>query len=137
MGSVQYLSKSRVTLSGDFRCDILARVLILFLTGTLLHDIIILYIRRCFGLPASLAKQPLFHHKIPCPVVDTFSHFVWLSVFKIKAIIMANTNTDFAAFQQMRRINPSKYHNQKTRKTMNATYRDVGMAEFFGIDEDA
>ena len=49
---------------------------------------------------------------------------------------MANTNTDFAAFQQMRRINPSKYHNQKTRKTMNATYRDVGMAEFFGIDED-
>ena len=67
-------------------------------------------------------------------MVDTFSHFAWLSVFKIKAIIVANTNTDFAAFQQMRRINPSKYHNQKTRKTMNATYRDVGMADFFGID---
>ena len=49
---------------------------------------------------------------------------------------MAYTNTDFAAFQQMRRINPSKYHNQKTRKTMNATYRDVGLSEFFGIDTD-
>ena len=49
---------------------------------------------------------------------------------------MAYTNTDFAAFQQMRRINPSKYHNQKTRKTMNTTYRDVGLSEFFGIDAD-
>ena len=49
---------------------------------------------------------------------------------------MAYTNTDFAAFQQMRRINPSKYHNQKTRKTMNATYRDVGLSEFFGIETD-
>tara|TARA_B100000780_G_scaffold160837_1_gene112417 strand:+ start:134 stop:382 length:249 start_codon:yes stop_codon:yes gene_type:complete len=68
--------------------------------------------------------------------VDTFSHFAWLSVFRIKAIKMAYTNTDFAAFQQMRRINPFKYHNQKTRKTMNAAYHDVGMADFFGIDED-
>ncbi|MDA9160040.1 hypothetical protein N9O21_05885 [Rhodobacteraceae bacterium] len=49
---------------------------------------------------------------------------------------MAHTNTDFAAFQQMRRINPSKYHNQKTRKTMNTTYRDMGFSEFFGIDTD-
>ena len=49
---------------------------------------------------------------------------------------MAYTNTDFAAFQQMRRINPSKYHNQKTRKAMNKTYRDVGLSEFFGIDTD-
>ena len=49
---------------------------------------------------------------------------------------MAYTNTDFAAFQQMRRINPSKYHNRKTRKTMNTTYRDVGLSEFFGIDAD-
>ncbi len=49
---------------------------------------------------------------------------------------MAYTNTDFAAFQQMRRINPSKYHNQKTRKTMNTTYHDVGLSEFFGIDTD-
>ena len=46
---------------------------------------------------------------------------------------MAYTNTDFAAFQQMRRINPSKYHNQKTRKTMYATNRDVGMAEFLAL----
>ena len=49
---------------------------------------------------------------------------------------MAHTNTDFAAFQQMRRINPSKYHNQKTRKTMNIAYHDVGLYEFFGIDTD-
>ena len=49
---------------------------------------------------------------------------------------MAYTNTDFAAFQQMRRINPSKYHNQKIRKAMNITYRDVGLSEFFGIDTD-
>ena len=49
---------------------------------------------------------------------------------------MAYTNTDFAAFQQMRRINPSKYHNQKTRKTMNTAYHDVGLYEFFGIDTD-
>ena len=49
---------------------------------------------------------------------------------------MAYTNTDFAAFQQMRRTNPSKSHNQKTRKTMNTTYRDVGLSEFFGIDAD-
>ena len=49
---------------------------------------------------------------------------------------MTYTNTDFAAFQQMQRTNPSKYHNQKTRKTMNATYRDVGLSEFFGIETD-
>ena len=49
---------------------------------------------------------------------------------------MAHTNTDFSGFQQMRRINPSKYHNQKIRKTMNTTYRDVGLSEFFGIDAD-
>ena len=49
---------------------------------------------------------------------------------------MAYTNTDFAAFQKLRRINPSKYHNQKTRKAMNITYRDVGLSEFFGIDTD-
>ena len=49
---------------------------------------------------------------------------------------MAYTNTDFAAFQQIRRINPSKYHNQKKRKTVNAAYRDVGLSEFFGIDTD-
>ena len=36
----------------------------------------------------------------------------------------------------MRRTNPSKYHNQKTRKTMNATYHDVGLSEFFGIETD-
>ena len=65
-----------------------------------------------------------------------FQPFRMAICFKIEAIIMAYTNTDFAAFQQMRRINPSKYHNQKTRKTMNATNRDVGMAEFFGIDTD-
>ena len=47
---------------------------------------------------------------------------------------MAYTNTDFAAFQQMRRTNPSKYYNQKTRKIMNTAYRDVGLSEFFGID---
>ena len=68
--------------------------------------------------------------------MDTFSHLAWLYALKIEAIIMAYTNTDFAAFQQMRRINPSKYHNQKTRKTMNTTYRDVGLSEFFGIDTD-
>jgi len=49
---------------------------------------------------------------------------------------MTYTNTDFAGFQQMWRSNPSKYHNQKTRKTMNATYRDVGLSEFFGIETD-
>ena len=49
---------------------------------------------------------------------------------------MTYTNTEFAGFQQMRRTNPSKYHNQKTRKTMNATYRDVGLSEFFGIETD-
>jgi len=49
---------------------------------------------------------------------------------------MTYTNTDFAGFQQMRRTNPSKYHNQKTRKTMNATYHDVGLSEFFGIETD-
>ena len=49
---------------------------------------------------------------------------------------MAHTNTDFSGFQQMRRINPSKCHNQKIRKTMNTTYRDVGLYEFFGIDAD-
>ena len=49
---------------------------------------------------------------------------------------MTHTNTDFAAFQKLRRINPSKYHNQKTRKAMNITYRDVGLSEFFGIDTD-
>ena len=48
---------------------------------------------------------------------------------------MAYTNTDFAVFQQMRRINPFKYHNQKTRKTMNTTYRNMGMADLFGVDE--
>ena len=48
VGSVQYLSKSRVTLSGDFRCNILAVVLILFLTGTLLHDITIVYLDAAF-----------------------------------------------------------------------------------------